>query len=546
VKRRLGPDAVAGIKISPAVLPEVDHRLPTASVAHIGMESQMTSISICRIVGWQLALSSLLCGVAACGPPNVLLIVCDDLNNHVGPAGYQHIRTPTLDRLAAASVSFQRAYCQYPVCGPSRASFLSGLYPESTGVLDNKSDIRQTRPGSLSMPQYFKDHGYWTAGVGKVFHTPKHQQGDLEWHAFHKFENAELPLVAAARKKFEAEYGSITRGKTRRAWKAHLSSLSTQTRGQMRPGYGPSGLSDEQHKDGQNVRQVANWLKHKPYGDRPFFIACGIQKPHVPFLAPDKYFARIPRSSLTYQLDPADDWDDIPRQALVKRFTAFGFELGRENAALRREYMQAYHACIEFVDTQLGLLIEEVKSQDLWEDTVIVFTSDHGYHLGEHFMWGKVSLFEVCARVPLMIRIPGRGREGAVSQSLAELVDLWPTLVDACGLKPPAHLQGKSLLPVVLDPRAGVRGTAYTVVTRRANGRATLGRAIRSDRLRYAEWPDGEELYDLIQDPAEHKNLSKVPQYQGELVRMRKLLAQTKRSAAQQAMSRSSAAAQQR
>lgn len=507
---------------------------------------QMKRSSAVRVVVWQLVLTGLLSGVATCGPPNVLFIVCDDLNNHVGPAGYQHIRTPTLDTLAASSVSFQRAYCQYPVCGPSRASFLSGLYPESTGVLDNKSDIRQTRPGSLSMPQYFKDRGYWTAGVGKVFHTPKHQQGDLEWHAFHKFDNAELPLVTVARNKFEAEHGSIARGKTRRAWKEHLNSLSTQTRGQKRPGYGPSGLSDEQHKDGQNVRQVIGWLKHKPYGDRPFFIACGIQKPHVPFLAPDKYFAGIPPSSLTYPLDPTDDWDDIPRQAMVKRFTAFGFELGRENASLRREYMQAYHACIEFVDTQLGLLIDEIKTQGLWEDTVIVFTSDHGYHLGEHFLWGKVSLFEVCARVPLMIRIPGRGRQGAVSQSLAELVDVWPTLIDACGLKPPEHLQGTSLLPVVEDPQVRVRSTSYTVVTRRANGRATLGRAIRSARLRYAEWPDGEELYDLVQDPAEHRNLSNAPQHQSALVRMRKLLAEAKRTAAQQAIAQPSDTTQQR
>jgi iduronate 2-sulfatase len=305
-------------------------------------------------------------------------------------------------------------------------------------------------------------------------------------------------------------------------------------------------LPDEQHKDGQNVRQVIGWLKHKPYADRPFFIACGIQKPHVPFLAPDKYFARIPRSSLTYQLDPTDDWGDIPQQAMVKRFTAFGFELGRENAKLRREYMQAYHACIEFVDTQLGLLIDEIKTQGLWEDTVIVFTSDHGYHLGEHFLWGKVSLFEVCARVPLMIRIPGRGRQGVVSQSLAELVDVWPTLIDACGLKPPEHLQGTSLLPVVEDPRVRVRDTSYTVVTRRANGRATLGRAIRSARLRYAEWPDGEELYDLEQDPAEHRNLSNVANYQGQLVRMRTLLAQAKRTAAEQAIAQPGDPTQQR
>ena len=154
--------------------------------------------------------------------PNVLLIVCDDLNTHVSTSGYPHIKTPNLDQLAKAGVTFNRAYCQYPVCGPSRASFLSGLYPESTGVLDNKTDIRDKHPRISSLPQFMKENGYWTGGVGKIFHTPIHEPGELGWHEYHRFENDEFPYVTNERKKFEKENGSVERGKTRRKWKQRL------------------------------------------------------------------------------------------------------------------------------------------------------------------------------------------------------------------------------------------------------------------------------------------------------------------------------------
>ncbi|HCV99727.1 MAG TPA: hypothetical protein DGJ56_10580 [Verrucomicrobiales bacterium] len=202
--------------------------------------------------------------------PNVLLIVSDDLNTHVSTSGYPHIKTPHLDRLAKAGVTFNRAYCQYPVCGPSRASFLSGLYPESSGVLNNKIDIRNTRPGTVSLPQFMKENGYWTGGVGKIFHSGRHEPGDLGWNENHRFENDEFPFVAEARKQFEAEHGSVVRGKTRRRWKKKLQDMFTQTRGQQQPGYGPSGLNDAQHRDGRNARKAVDWLDKKSFGDKPF------------------------------------------------------------------------------------------------------------------------------------------------------------------------------------------------------------------------------------------------------------------------------------
>ncbi len=452
--------------------------------------------------------------VSAESGPNILFVVCDDLNTHVSPSGYAPIVTPTLTALAEQGMTFRRAYCQYPVCGPSRASFLHSLYPQSTGVLDNQADIRNTRPGCISMPQFFKENGYWTGSVGKVFHSPRHEHGEVAWHEWHRFTNDELPVVTAARIKFEREHGPVDRSGNRGKWRKLSREVAAPLDAQTPPGHGRSGLADDQHKDGKNVRQVAKWLNEKSFGDRPFFIALGIHKPHVPFLAPDKYFDLYPKDELRYSLDPANLWETIPRDALSARYTAFGFELGVENHSLRREYMQAYHACVSFVDAQLAIVVDALKQAEVWDNTIIVFTSDHGYHLGDHFMWGKVTLFDIGTRVPFIVRVPGMTVGGSQSDSMVELVDVFPTLAELAGLEAPPHLQGISLVPLLRDPdAAGNRKHAYTVVRRGDN----LGYALRSQKWRYTKWPGGEELYDLASDPHERNNLAKDAAYTTEL-----------------------------
>jgi iduronate 2-sulfatase len=475
--------------------------------------------------------------------PNVLLIICDDLNTHVSTSQYPLIHTPSFDELAAAGMTFDRAYCQYPVCNPSRTSFLTGLYPESTGVIDNYTDIRQSRPGSVSMPQRFKEAGYWTGSTGKVFHNST-EQGHTAWHEFIHFSNDEMPMVTPIRQAFESQHGSIDQGNAKKLWKEFYPTIAPQTRGQ-KPGYGPSGLRDEQHKDGKNVQQIISWLKNKRYGDKPFFMACGIHKPHGPFLAPDAYFDLYPKKELKFSPPPADFWDQAPAEAMTKRYERFGFEFGVENDSLRREYTQAYHACISFVDAQIGLMFEALKSTGHWDDTIIVLMSDHGYQLGDHFMWGKVMLFETCDRVPFIIRAPGISIPGSISTGLVELVDLYPTLAELCGVSPPNDLQGRSLLPMLLDSKTPGKKVVYTVV-RRGNLRLgknapeqyekplnILGKAIRTDRWRYTLWPKGgEELYDLQNDPSEHKNLVRSPEYADIVENMRTRLAQAEREAA--------------
>ena len=460
---------------------------------------------------------------------NVLFIVCDDLNTHVQPAGYSPITTPTLSGLAAQSLTFTHAFCQYPVCGPSRASMLSGLYPQSSGVLNNTDDIRRQRPGTVTLPQHFKEHGYWTGCVGKVFHSPRHEHGDVAWNEFHRFSNDELPVVTQARLAFEADNGSVEDPKNRRRWREIQKQVAAKLDAQTPPGYGPSGLQDDQHKDGKNARQVAKWLTDDAFGDKPFFIACGIQKPHVPFLAPQKYFDMYPPEKIEYTADRRNLWDSLPKSAISKRYEAFGFELGVENDVLRREYMQAYHACISFIDAQLSIVVNALKDSGHWEDTIIVFTSDHGYHLGDHFLWGKVTLFDIGAKVPFIIRVPGSTQGGTKSQAMVELIDVYPTLSDLAGLPLPAHLQGRSLRPLLADPeRTGQKKFAYSVVSRGPK----LGYAIRNQRWRYAKWPDGEELYHLTRDPMEKHNLAGKEHVSERLLEMREVLAQRQREAA--------------
>ncbi len=460
---------------------------------------------------------------AAAQLKNILFIVCDDLNTHVSPSGYSSITTPAMSALAHEAMTFHRAFCQYPVCGPSRASLLSGLYPESTGVLNNTDDLRTTRPETVTFPQYLKENGFWTASVGKVFHSPRHEPGDRAWNAFVRFENDELPIVQKAREKFEKEYGSVEDEKNRRNWKVIQKQVSRKLNAQTPPGFGPSGLSDEQHKDGKNARQVIQWLQEKAYGKQPFFIACGIQKPHVPFLAPDAYFGLYPLDTITFQTDRPTLWNSLPSTALSKRYEAFGFQLGVENKHLRKEYMQAYHACVSFIDAQIQRILDAIKETGHWDDTLIILTSDHGYHLGDHFLWGKVTLFDIGAKVPLMIRAPGITKEGAVSQAMVELIDLYPTITDLMGLETPPHLQGASLRTLLGHPdRLGRKQYAYSVVSRGAK----LGYALRNQRWRYGKWPDGEELYNLVNDPNEKRNLAHGEHQEERLENFRQVLSE--------------------
>jgi iduronate 2-sulfatase len=468
--------------------------------------------------------------------PNVLLVISDDLGSRITPAGYAGVMTPVLDRLAGEATTLQRAYCQYPVCGPSRASFLSGLYPQSTGILDNVAKFEEVRPGTPTLPKVFRQAGYWTAAVGKVFHHPLENLDKDSWDQAVAFENDETAVERNAREKFEQEHGPVTNPKNRKPWREHLLTVAPQTRNQgvkgLGPGYGPTGLTDAQHADGKNARQAADWITKKANGDQPFMIAVGFHKPHIPFIAPDAYFAKYPVDSIKLSRAPANDWDDIPAIAATNQYLDYGFpQLGQEDDARRREFMQAYYACISFVDAQLGIIIEALQKSGQWDNTIIVFVGDHGYQLGEHFMWGKVLLFEESARMPMIVRVPGM-THGVSNSGLVEMVDIFPTLAELCGVTPPANLQGLSLVPMLKDPSVPGKEYAYTVVKRRDQ----LGLAIRFDHWRYTEWgsPAQAELYDLKSDPREFTNLVGKKEHAAVLDRARQILAKAQQHAKSQ------------
>ncbi|MCH8217477.1 MAG: sulfatase-like hydrolase/transferase [Planctomycetes bacterium] len=245
-------------------------------------------------------------------------------------------------------------------------------------------------------------------------------------------------------------------------------------------------------------------------------------------LAPDKYFAMYPPAELKFTAASVAFWKQAPEIARTKRYEGFGFEFGVENDTLRREYMQAYHACISFIDAQIGVVFDALKRSGQWDDTIVVLTSDHGYLLGEKFMWGKVMLFETCNRVPLVIRVPGQTRAGSSSQGLVELVDLFPTLTELCDVTPPEELQGRSIVPMLRDANTAGKEVAYTVVVRGSN----LGKAIRTNKWHFTLWPDdSEELYNLKADPKEDKNLAVSPEYTQTIKSMHKLLEQTESAA---------------
>jgi uncharacterized sulfatase len=442
---------------------------------------------------------------------NVLYICSDDLNNSLSCYGHKLVKSPRIDELASRGTRFDRAYCQYPLCNPSRASFLTGLRPDQTGVLENATQFRQNVPDAVSLPQMFQKAGYFVARVGKLYHYGVPGQIGTD--------GLDDPPS------WMAKYNPRGRDKDDEP------KIFSLTPGQF--GGTPSWLAadgtDEEQTDGIGAEMTIKLLEENK--DRPFFIACGFYRPHTPYVAPKKYFEMYPTSRVGVAETPSGDLDDIPPPALQSRRSDM-------DERLQREGRQAYFASITFMDQQLGKVIDALDRLNLRDKTIVVFHSDHGYHLGEHgCLWQKQSLFEESARVPLIIAAPGQKAAGKGTAALAELVDVYPTLAELCRLQAPANLPGKSLVPQLNDASQVGKGYALTQVRRggggggkakagkkaqadakkgKKSGPAFPGYSLRTDRYRYTEWDEGKqgaELYDHQTDPQEFKNLAKNPQH---------------------------------
>jgi len=418
---------------------------------------------------------------------NVLFITVDDWRNEAGCYGVPEIHTPNIDRLAARGMRFDRAYCQFSICNPSRTSLLTGLRPDTTRVLDNTVHFRKVLPDVVTLPQLFRQNGWYTASYGKTFHVfgGADSQDVVGVNAGQSFDEAEIFKPTARGQQGEGR--NLTGGEVRWcSWKA-------------------AEGDDEDQPDGQNARAAVRFLEQRR--DRPFFLALGFHKPHDPFIAPKKYFDLYPVDSIKLPQDPSGRAPDLPHAIGSGWRTAFDRFTDRE----RREFKRAYYAGTSFMDAQLGKVLDALDSFQLWDKTIVVMLGDHGYHLGERGWWNKNTLFDLSARSPLLVWAPGMKAAGRPCTRLVEFVDLYPTLAELGGLRPPANLEGRSFVPLLADPQRLWKQVAYTQVGR---GRGAQGRSVRTDRWRYTEWAEGREgieLYDQVRDPSEWHNLARDP-----------------------------------
>ncbi len=413
-----------------------------------------------------VALVALVAGGTAWAAPaklNVLFIAVDDMNNDLGCFGHPLVKSPSIDRLAARGVRFDRAYCQFPLCSPSRSSLLTGLRPDSTRVFDLQYHFRQDLPDVLTLPQMFIRNGYYVARVGKMYHYGN--PGDIGTHGLDDRASWLERFNPAGRDKTALE-PDIMNFTPKRGLGSAMAFLADKTG------------TDEQHTDGKVADQTIRLLEeHK---DKPFFIGAGFYKPHCPWVTPKKYFDLYPMDPIALPKITPQTPNDHPALALASTRPWPYFGITPEQA---RECKRAYYAAISFVDAQIGRLLDAVDRLGLRDNTILVFWSDNGYHLGEHGLWFKQSCFEESARVPLIISVPGQKTAGQTCLRPVELVDLYPTLAELAGLTPPQHLEGFSLRSLLDNPQAPWDHPAYTQVQRGADP----GHSVRTERWRYTE-----------------------------------------------------------
>jgi iduronate 2-sulfatase len=430
---------------------------------------------------------------------NVLYIVADDLNNSLGCYGYPQVKSPRIDELARRGVRFERAYCQFPLCNPSRSSFLTGLRPDQTGVQDNAFVFRKKIPDVVTLPQLFQKNGYFVARVGKLYHYGVPNQ--IGTDGLDDPPSWQKVINPKGRDKDDEDKIFSIDGK--KSFGGTLSWLSADG-------------TDEEQTDGKIAEAAIGLLEQNK--DKPFFLAVGFFRPHTPYVAPHKYFDKYPPADVPLAKMPADDRKDIPDPALPVKNPNYGLD-----EKTQREAVQAYFAAITFMDQQVGKVLDALDRLKLRDNTIVVFHSDHGYHLGEHGLWQKQSLFEESARVPLIVSVPGMKTAGQASPRVAELVDVYPTLAGLCGLKGPENLAGKSLEPLLTKPDAAWDKVAVTQVQRgggqpgkaKTTPAAFKGYSVRNERYRYTQWDDGKrgaELYDHEKDLQEITNLADKPE----------------------------------
>lgn len=436
--------------------------------------------------------------------PNVLFIAADDLRTDLGCYGAEGMKTPHLDGLARRGRLFERAYVQLTVCNPSRASVMTGLRPDAIEVWDLRAHFRAARPDAVTLPQHFKNRGYTTINIGKIFHNeggrppPEGPFADpVSW--------SEPPVFAT--------------GTHWRDWVMPDGSAPPKKQGALQC----LDVPDNAYFDGQIADAACTKLAELKAAARPFFLAVGFWKPHLPFNAPKKYWDLYDRAQIA-PAHPAAAPEGAPALAGHTSGELRNYEgipkQGPLSPELVAELRHGYRAAISFLDAQVGRVLAELDRLGLAQNTIVVFWSDHGFHLGEHALWGKSTTYELDARAPLIVAAPGLKQPGVAARGLVEFLDIYPTLVALCGMEPVSGLHGQSLVPLLEDPRRPGKAAVLTQHPRPYfNGQLTqMGYALRTPQYRYVEWRErasgavlARELYDHTADPLETINRANDP-----------------------------------
>lgn len=414
--------------------------------------------------------------------PNVLFIAVDDLNDWVGPlAGHPQTVTPHMDALAKSGVIFRKAYCQAPMCNPSRASLMTGLRPSTTGVYGNNDVWRDGTGEAVTLPQHFMANGYAVLGGGKIFHGSQNEAAS--WQAYYNFEGFVHPAKAPVN-------GIPNAG--------HFD-------------WSPIDVKDEDTADTRLALWAGEYLKKRH--DKPFFLACGFYRPHLPWYVPRSYFEKFQEKTVELPVVLENDLADVPKSAIRSlkdhdHVTSTG---------QWKKAVASYLACINYADANVGRVLQALESGPNARDTIVVLWSDHGWQLGEKQQWRKFTLWERSCRVVMAIRAPGVSRAGSQCDRTVELLDLYPTLADLCGLPAKRELEGRSLRALLMNPAAAWDKPAIT-----SDGADKV--SVRTERWRYSKFPDGEELYDHQADPREWHNLAGRPEHAATVKQLAALL----------------------
>lgn len=444
----------------------------------------------------------------AASRPNVLFIAVDDLRDWVGfMGGYPgKVHTSAMDGLAARGVAFFNAHCAAPVCCPSRAAVMTGKLPSSTGISNNQQWLKPHLPELVTLPMHFRRQGYVVAGAGKIFHHTAGNNPPEQWDAYHRNRFTDNAWAYQG-KRMRALYPFTPQMETPAGFP--FSGLTLYSK---EVDWGALSKAEAKFDDAMAVDYAIRFLEQEH--DRPFFLACGVFRPHLPWYVPAKYLEMYPEASIRLPETPTGDLDDVPAagQKLAAR--------KRENLELIRQKgrwktaVRHYLASITFADAQIGRLLEALDKSAAAKNTIIVLWSDHGWHLGEKGHWHKRTLWEVATRVPLIIVAPGTGASGQRCQRPVSLIDLYPTLSELCGLPATPGLDGQSLVPQLKDSQTARRAPALTFSAERHC-------AVRDDRWRYIRYADGaEELYDHLVDPNEWRNVAALDEHAGVKLRL--------------------------